>query len=411
MAAARGRFPTPPAPFPAPWPPSNPREGGEALTGAGRPALLVPRPPANPRDGEETLAGAGRPALPVPWPLANPREGGEAMAGARRPGASAPSRLCGLGGEAMAGAGRFALPVPLHPCGPAEGGEAAATAGHPEAAEPRRLASPNEERRAPASTALPPFSAVGGGARAQGRGARGVRALFAALMLVICAGRATGEDAGAGTVLLNETFEAAEPGSQPVSWLYFTDAGNNVVVAGAPLTGGRCLKFTRSAGTVWKPMVSGGVAGHAQSPVRLECDFYLPEGPAEGALSVTLRGEGNIHTVSVTLGGPAGVAVPQGNREWVPLGFPLRAGRWGHLSITADPFARKGKGAFDLVVSQGKERLECPNIPFQPNHRGDYGGVLWHSPVFQVSGGAPGAPREALVDNVRVVISPPRDHD
>jgi len=222
---------------------------------------------------------------------------------------------------------------------------------------------------------------------------------------VVLAAEPTGKD------LLNETFEAAAIGSRPAPWLYFADEGNDISVSEAPITGGHCLKLSRSGGTVWKPMVSGWVDGHPDSAVRLDLDWFLPalsDGP-DAVLTITLRGEGNINTVNVSLGGPGGVAVPQEGDEWAPLGFPVRAGRWGHLAITTDPMARKAKGAFDLVVSQGKERLEYPNVAFHPGPRGDYPGSLWYSPTFHVGGGTPAVPRLAYVDNVRMMVVPPRD--
>jgi hypothetical protein len=159
------------------------------------------------------------------------------------------------------------------------------------------------------------------------------------------------------------------------------------------------------------PMVSGTVAGEGKSTVRLECDWYLPalSDGTDQVLYVTLRGNVNISTVQVGLGGPGGVTVPQGRDEWAPLGFPIRAGQWGHLSITADPMSRKADGAFDLVVTQGKERAVYPNIPFRPDWQGKYPEELWYTPTFHVGGGSPTRPREAYVTNVRITVVPPRE--
>jgi hypothetical protein len=220
-------------------------------------------------------------------------------------------------------------------------------------------------------------------------------------------------------MLLEETFAGKEVGSRPGPWLYFTDAGNDAVVAKAPARqaqeeraiGDRCLKLTRTGGTVWKPMVSGWAAGEPDSPIRLEFDWYLPalSDGADPVFSVTLRGDGNVNTVRVALGGPGGVAVPQGADEWVPLGFPLRAGQWGHLTIVADPISRKAGGAFDVAISQGEERAEYPNIPFRPDSRGNFPETLWYSPTFHVGGGSPEHPREAYVTNVKLTTTSPRE--
>ena len=218
-------------------------------------------------------------------------------------------------------------------------------------------------------------------------------------------------------VLLEEAFAGKESGSKPGPWQYFVDEGNDAVVAEtpgpkAPGIGDRCLKITRTAGIVWKPMISGWGAGEPDSPTRLDCDWYLPtlsEG-VDAVLFVTVRGEGNINTVRVALGGPGGIAVPQDGEEWVPLGFPLRTGQWGHLTIVADPISRKAEGAFDLTVTQGDERGEYPNIPFRPDWRGIYGETLWYSPTFQVGGGSPEHPREAYVTNVKLATAPPREY-
>jgi hypothetical protein len=211
--------------------------------------------------------------------------------------------------------------------------------------------------------------------------------------------------------LLECTFAGAEVGSQPGPWIYFVDDGNAVAVADAPVIGGHCLKLSRSGGTVWKPMISGGVAGHPEDTICLEFDWYLPalSDSVDSVLYVTLRGEGNINLVSAALGGPGGASVPQGKDDWLPLGFRIKAGEWGHAGVTADPLARKGEGAFDLVVSQGQERICYPNIAFRPNGRGEFPNALWYSPTFHVGGGAPGRPREAYITNIRMTVVPPRE--
>jgi len=129
-------------------------------------------------------------------------------------------------------------------------------------------------------------------------------------------------------------------------------------------------------------MVSGWGAGEAGNATRLDCDCYMPalSDGADPVLFVTVRGERNIGTVQVALGGPGGVAVPQDGEAWVPLPFPLRTGQWGRLTIVADPISRKAEGAFDVTVSQGNERESTPNIPFRPDYQGNYPGAR-HRPA------------------------------
>lgn len=217
------------------------------------------------------------------------------------------------------------------------------------------------------------------------------------VVLLPFAGSACADESPVGKVLLDETFKQAAIGSRPAPWLYFTDAGNDIAIADAPLLGGHALKLSRTSGTVWMPMVSGTVAGEPKNTVRLECDWYLPalSDSTDSVLYVTVRGDVNINAVQVGLGGPGGIAVPQGRDEWAPLGFPLRAGQWGHLEVTVDPMSRGADGAFDLVVSQGAERIAYPNIPFRPDYRGQYPKELWYTPTFHVGGGSPAGPREA----------------
>ena len=240
---------------------------------------------------------------------------------------------------------------------------------------------------------------------------RGRAAAQAAVLLLALVGLARAEESAVGKVLLDETFAQAAVGSRPVPWLYFTDPGNDVAIAEAPIIGGHALKLSRASGTVWMPMVSGTVAGEARNTVRLDCDWYLPvlSDSTDSVFYVTMRGDGNINVVQVGLGGQGGVAVPQGRDEWAPLGFPVRAGQWGHLSITVDPMSRKADGAFDLVVSQGKETMAYPNISFRPDYRGQFPNELSYTPTFHVGGGSAARSRETLVTNVRITVVPARE--
>ncbi len=217
--------------------------------------------------------------------------------------------------------------------------------------------------------------------------------------------------------LLDEGFAGRELGSRPGPWLYFVDPGNVIAIAQSPSPDGvapavRCLRLSRSGGTIWMPMFCGWAAGEPGSPVRLDFDWYLPQlsdGP-DHVLFVTLRGTGNINLITVALGGPGGIAVPQDGDTFVPLGFPLRPSRWGHLTIVADPLARKTAGAFDVAISQGKEHAEYPNIAFRPDWRGVFPDALEYSPTFHVGGGSPDRPRQAYVTNVRLTTTSPREY-
>jgi len=64
--------------------------------------------------------------------------------------------------------------------------------------------------------------------------------------------------------------------------------------------------------------------------------------------------------------------------------------------------------AFVVIVTQGQERGEYPNIPFRPGGGGLYPDTLWFSPTFHVGGGSAEHPREACVTNVRLTTSAPR---
>jgi hypothetical protein len=76
--------------------------------------------------------------------------------------------------------------------------------------------------------------------------------------------------------------------------------------------------------------------------------------------------------------------------------------------MTVDPMSRKADGAFDLVVSQGQERMAYPNIPFRPDYRGEYPSELSYTPTFHV-GSDSNKPQEAYVTNVRATVVPPRE--
>jgi len=209
-----------------------------------------------------------------------------------------------------------------------------------------------------------------------------------------------------GKVLLHADFERDQVGENPAGWVAFVDEGNTLGIIDQPALGQRCLKLTRAKGTVWKPMVAAGVQDEPDSYLRAEFDWYLPAlfESDRSALCFVLRGDGNRAYVTVNLGGPGGIAVRQGVRDWLPLGFPVKAGAWGHLTIVADPISRGKDGACDLVVTQGEETMCYPNLAFTPDWHDGYPSKLWYSPTIQLGAGQPEQPAEAYVDNVRITV-------
>ncbi len=211
--------------------------------------------------------------------------------------------------------------------------------------------------------------------------------------------------AESGPALLDDGFEAAKPGAPPPNWVCFADPGQTIEVVSQPALGQRSLHFVRGGGSVWKPMVSGSVGGLPESGLRLEYDVAVAAlaDTWDGAFHTTLRGDGNRGVVSVAVGGPGGVAVPDEHGRWLPLDFRLQPGAFAHVVIVTDPIRQGAAGAFDLSVSQGDEQLTVPNIPFR--RMGSYPTTWWYSPTFQQGGGTPQRPREAWLDNVRVSVA------
>ncbi|MBI2302653.1 MAG: hypothetical protein HYU66_27420 [Armatimonadetes bacterium] len=213
--------------------------------------------------------------------------------------------------------------------------------------------------------------------------------------------------AGDGTVLLDDGFEAGGVGRQPAGWPCFADVGNSIAIADQHALGQRSLKLTRSGGTAWKPMVSGQISGQPNSSLQFEFDACV------GALSDRwddafigwLRGEVNQSLVEIALGGPGGVAVRGERGEWLALDFPLEASECAHVRVVADPLTRGKDAVFELTVTQGEERLRVPNILFR-RLPGAYPANWWYSPTFHLGGGSAEHPREAWVDNVKLVALP-----
>lgn len=213
--------------------------------------------------------------------------------------------------------------------------------------------------------------------------------------------------AGEGTVLLDDGFEAAAIGGQPAGWPCFTDIGNAIAVADRPATGQRSLKLSRSGGIVWKPMVSGQLNGQPNSSLQFEFDACLSALSDRwgDAFIGWLRGEVNQALVEIALGGPGGVAVRGERGEWLALDFRLKAGEYAHVKVIADPLTRGKDAVFELTVTQGEERLRVPNILFR-RLPGAYPANWWYCPTFHLGGGSAEHPREAWIDNVKVVALP-----
>ena len=210
-----------------------------------------------------------------------------------------------------------------------------------------------------------------------------------------------------GTVLINDDFERDAPGAKPAGWTILVDEGNDVTVVDGPALGKRSLKFTDTSGTVWKPLIAGTICDEANNCLRLDFDWYLNNTfeTHPKALTAVLRGDGNIATVSVAIGGPGGVAVFKRGKDWLPLGVPVRLNQWNHLTIISDPISYGAKGAFDVIVTQGSEKAVFENVPFSYRGNGEYPKTYWYSPCFSLPGGASaGAGKEAYIDNVRLTV-------
>jgi len=216
-------------------------------------------------------------------------------------------------------------------------------------------------------------------------------------------------DSPVGKVLFDTDFERDAVGAKPKGWLVFVDKGNHAAVAASPAKGqttGKCMKLARAGGTVWKPMVSGNVMGEGGRYLQLDFDWYLPTlfDSDTKALVVVLRGDGNRAVIRIAIGGPGGVVVQQGPREWIVLGFPVKPREWGHMTVLCRPISLGGRGAYDIAVSQGRERMTFPNIAFAKDWQSQYPKAHWHSPCFHLGAGKPGAAAEAYFDNVRVQV-------
>ena len=158
--------------------------------------------------------------------------------------------------------------------------------------------------------------------------------------------------------------------------------------------------------------MSGAICGEANSFLRLDLDWLIPRTfeDHKKALTIVLRGDGNIATVSVAIGGPGGVAVLKNGKEWLALGVPVRLNQWNHLTIISDPISYGAKGAFDVIVTQGTERAVFENVLFSYRGNGEYPKTYWYSPCFSLPGGASaGAGKEAYIDNVRLTVVAARE--
>ena len=228
------------------------------------------------------------------------------------------------------------------------------------------------------------------------------------LLVVGLAATSLRAESPVGTVLINDDFERDAPGARPPGWIVLVDEGNDITVVSSPALGKRSVKFTDTGGTVWKPLMSGAICGEANNCLRLDFDWYLTStfDSHPKALTAVLRGDGNIATVSLAIGGPGGIAILKKGKEWLPLGAPVRLNQWNHLTIISDPISYGARGAFDIIVTlSGGERAVFANVPFGYRGKGEYPKTNWYSPCFSLPGGGPGGPgREAYIDNVRLTV-------
>ena len=174
-----------------------------------------------------------------------------------------------------------------------------------------------------------------------------------------------------------------------------------------PAVGQRAVHFTDTGGSVWKPAICSVVNGQADKFLRWDCDWRINTSVdrPDKAFTMVLRGTGNRAMVTVTLGGPGGVAVRQGP-DWVKLDAPVRLNAWNHLTVYTDPVSLGEKGACTVIVTQGEDRTVLANLAYPAaNTWPEYPGAWWYSPLFSLGGGAAAGPGvDAYLDNVRVEI-------
>ena len=208
--------------------------------------------------------------------------------------------------------------------------------------------------------------------------------------------------------LVNDDFEACTLGGTTLPrWNVYVDEGNAVTVVDTPAVGQRAVRFTDIGGAVWKPAICSVVNGQADAFLRWDFDWRINQTVDrwEKAFTFLLRGTGNKAVVTVTLGGPGGVAVRQG-KEWVALDAPVRLNEWNHLTVYTDPISLGEKGACTVIVTQGDDKAVLPNLAYPAAATWpEYPAAWWYSPLFSLGGSmVAGAGVEAYLDNVKVQV-------
>lgn len=229
-------------------------------------------------------------------------------------------------------------------------------------------------------------------------------------LLAVCVLPLPAQTNPGGRVLINDDFEGNNIGAKPVKWACHLDEENEISVVEAPAIGNRAVRLCNTGLTVWKPLISGFVSGESDAALQLDCEWYLtkPFSDDKSALTVTMRGKGNIGLVVVSIGGPGGIAVMQTGLGYVPLNLPVKFNQWNHLTIIIDPIVKGKEGKFTLIVKQGEEKAEFKNLSFYPpaQWQGDFPTEWWYTPTFNLFG-APSPDREVYIDNVRLEVIQP----
>lgn len=218
---------------------------------------------------------------------------------------------------------------------------------------------------------------------------------------------AQNEPATSEKVLMTADFERDQTGKTPRGWYVAVDKGNSVEVVDDLPDSTQCLKFTDVSGSQWKPFVSGYVKNPSDKPLRLDFDWRINQKFASGkqALSVMIRGYGNIALVNVCIGGGDTLVIPLGgSAPPIKLDVPILVDQWNAMSIIMDPVKMGDKGTYTIIIKQGENTLMFPNIQFSSNWYKQYPTQLWMSPAFSLGQrGIAGEGAFAWIDNVRLL--------
>jgi len=200
------------------------------------------------------------------------------------------------------------------------------------------------------------------------------------------------------TVLLDTDFEKDTVGTNPKQFTTAKDFEKEVMITFDP-TGkeNKCVKFVDMMPGGWKPAIWANCGGELDGKLCLDFDWYLTGINKKRGLQVLVRGERNIPTIKVSIGGEGGVKASD-----ILLNVPIKINQWNHLTIISDPISYRDKGRFTIVVTQGKEKIKFKNIPFSKSWDGKkYASTLWNSPYFS---GANHSGFEVYIDNVQLKI-------